>query len=277
MSAAADATAWTPSGDDLDAAERDTRVREAAGLPRCAWVAHHMAMPWSVHVRGPAAHAPATAGAVAEAFALVARIDAALSPFRPDSDLSRYRRGELGLDAAPELAAVHRRCVVARSATGGVVDAWGWRDGFDPTGLTKGWAVDRALDALAGLDGDVAVVAGGDVGVRSRSGLPWRVGVEDPADRSRVLAWIDVTDGGVATSGPAARGAHVVDPRTGAAAGGAIRSATVVAETAERADVWATAAVVLGAHAPGRLRGLPGTSGVLVLADGSVHRWAAPA
>ncbi len=277
MSAATDATAWSPSADDLDAGGRDDRARAAARLPRCAWVAHHMAMPWSIHVRGPAAHAPATAGVVAEAFDRVARIDAVLSPFRPDSALSRYRRGEIDLDAAPELAAVHARCLVARSATGGVLDAWGWRDGFDPTGLTKGWAVDRTLDALAGLDADLAVVAGGDVGVRSRSGLPWRVGVEDPADRSRVLAWVDVTDGGVATSGTAARGAHIVDPRTGAAAGAAIRSATVVAETTERADVWATAAVVLGTQAPGRLRALPGTSGVLVLADRSVHRWATPA
>lgn len=277
MSAAADATGWDPTAHDLDAAERDGRVRVAGELPRCAWVGHHMAMPWSIHVRGPAAHAAGTADVVAGAFALVARLDETLSPFRPDSALSRYRRGEITLTASAELAAVHHRCLVARSETGGLVDAWGWRDGFDPTGLTKGWAVDRALDALGGLDGDVAVVAGGDVGVRSRSGLPWRVGVEHPADRSRVLAWVDVTDGGVATSGPAARGAHVVDPRTGAAAGGTVRSATVVADSAERADVWATAAVVLGDQAPARLREVPGTSGVLALADGSLHRWATPA
>ena len=39
----------------------------------------------------------------------------------------------------------------------------------------------------------------------------------------------------------------------------------------------ATGAVVLGAAAPTRLRTVPGTSGVLVAGDGTLHRWLAPA
>ncbi|GIG30349.1 FAD:protein FMN transferase [Cellulomonas marina] len=254
----------------------DEAVAAAATLPRRAWVEHHMAMPWSVHVRGDAADAPATADAVATALAGVAAADAELSPFRTDSALSRLRRGELHLPDAPAgLREVWDLCLLARERTDGVVDAWAWRDGFDPTGLTKGWALDRALVALADVPGDVAVVAGGDLAVRSTSGLPWRVGVEDPADRRRVLAWVDVRDGGVATSGTAARGAHVVDPRTGTPAAPTWSFATVVAGSALWADVWATAALVLADDAPAALARVAGTSGVFVGAGGRVHRWAA--
>jgi thiamine biosynthesis lipoprotein len=255
----------------------DALARAAAALPVRAWVEHHMGMPWSVHVRGDAAHDPRTAAAVERAFARVAALDAELSPFRAGSALNRLRRGELALADAPDaLRAVHARCLAARDATDGAFDAWGWRDGFDPTGLSKGWSVDHVLGLLGVLDADVAVGAGGDVGVRSASGLPWRVGVEDPADRGRLLAHVDLLDGGVATSGTAAHGGHVVDPRTGGPVWG-VRSATVVAADVVTADVWATTAMVLGpGDAPARLAALPGTRGVLVTADGAVHRWATP-
>ncbi|NKY40804.1 FAD:protein FMN transferase, partial [Cellulomonas septica] len=100
-----------------------------------------MGMPWSVHVRGEAAHDALTAGLVAQAFAEVDRLDALLSPFREDSELSRVRRGDLALaDAGPELREVERLCRTALARTLGWFDAWRWRDGFDPTGLVKGWA-----------------------------------------------------------------------------------------------------------------------------------------
>lgn len=272
MIAGTDPTAWSiPSSDPADAGRA---AAQAATLPHRAWVEHHMAMPWSIHVRGPACDSPRTTDAVARAYAEVARVDAELSPFRPDSALSRYRAGTSALTTSASLAEVHRLCLIARERTGGAFDAWGWRGGFDPTGLTKGWAIDRALAELDGVAGDVAVGAGGDLAVRSSSGLPWRVGIEDPADRRAVLAWVDVRDGGIATSGPAARRGHIVDPRSGGAATG-VATATVVAPTAMWADVWATTAVVLGDDGASTLRRLPGTAGVIVLTNGSVHRWAA--
>ena len=93
-----------------------------------------------------------------------------------------------------------------------------------------------------------AVGAGGDVAVGAGPGpsdepAPWRVGIEDPRDPRRVVEVVELRRGGVATSGAARRGAHVVDPRTGdgiARAG----SATVVGPDLLWADVWATAAWV---------------------------------
>lgn len=271
MSDAAAALPRLPASDD-------DRVAAAAELPRRSFVAHHMAMPWSIHVRGAAARDSVTAARAREAFALVERLDHELSPFRADSALTAYRTGLLTLDEAPEsLRTVHRLAGIAREVTGGVFDAWGWRDGFDPTGLTKGWAIAAALDTLSDLvdaASDVAVVASGDLAVRSPSGLPWRVGIEDPRERGRLLGHVDVVDGGVATSGTAARGAHVVDARYDRPRSAVrVLSATVVAADIVDADVWATTAVALGDDAWVTVRRVPGTAGLVMTDDGLVHRW----
>jgi thiamine biosynthesis lipoprotein len=104
--------------------------------------------------------------------------------------------------------------------------------------------------------------------VRSPSGAPFRVGVEDPRDRSRVLAVVPLASGGLATSGTAARGDHLYDPRTGTAAT-SLASLTVVAATLEEADVLATAAFVDGGL---RLVADAGCEGLAVGLDGSTER-----
>lgn len=257
------------------------------GEPRRAWVEHVMGMPVSVHARGPGARGEAADAAVRLLLDDLHAADARFSTYRAGSEVSRLARGETTLDAcSDDLREVHRLCRTARERTGGWFDAWaaapGRPGGFDPTGLVKTWAVARAArrladPALAAVS--FAVVAGGDVLVRpadrgtgTGAGTPWRVGVEDPRDRTRVLATVGLTSGGVATSGSAARGAHVIDPFTGAPATGVL-SATVVAPSLLWADVWATTAVARGASAPAWTRTLAGTSGLLVLADGTVHRW----
>ncbi|MDM7853532.1 FAD:protein FMN transferase [Cellulomonas alba] len=244
--------------------------------PRRAWTVQVMGMPVSIHVRGGNPHGSQARDAVERAYATLRDVDARFSPFRADSELSRLRRGELTLAAASDdLRLVERLCRTAVERTAGAFDPWRWRDGFDPTGLVKGWAVARAGELLREVDGDVLVDAGGDVLAWSRSGRPWVVGIEDPTDRSRVLARVPLLDGAVATSGPAARGAHIVDPRTGEPAAGVL-SATVVGPSILWADVAATTAVVLGPAAEAWTSTLHGTSGLLVLAGGRVHRWANP-
>lgn len=236
-----------------------------------------MGLPVSIHVRGDAAHEGATDAAVARAFAALRDVDATFSPFKPGSELSRLRRGELALeDASDDMRVVEQLCHVARERTGGVFDPWGWREGYDPTGLVKGWAIARAGELLRGIDADVLVNAGGDVLARCADpDGTWLVGIEDPADRTRILATVPVQDGAVATSGSAARGEHIVDPRTGGPATG-VRAATVIGPSILWADVLATAAVVLGEAAVEWSATLHGTSGLLVLDDGRVHRWANP-
>lgn len=254
-------------------------VRSVVDGRHRAWVEHLMGMPVSVHARGEDARSPEVDEAVQEVFAELRRLEAVFSTYRPDSEVSRLRRGSLLLEECSDVVReVHRLCVTARERTGGAFDAWRAVPGepglFDPTGLVKGWAVARASGVLEGLGPSMAVDAGGDVlVVPGDAPYTWTVGIEDPADRRRVLARARLTDGAVATSGTAARGLHITDPRTGRPATG-MASATVVGPSLLWADVFATAAVALGAEAEAFVAGLHGTSGLLVLPDGARHTWA---
>jgi len=145
-----------------------------------------------------------------------------------------------------------------------------------PTGLVKGWAVERATRALdRPARHSVLVNAGDDIMAQGNGttqgddGKPWRVGIEDPADRSRILAVVPLRSGGVATSGTAARGEHLVDPRTGGPRTG-LRSVSVTGPSLMWADIWATAAFVAGSAALDVLRGRDGHPGVLVDTAGTV-------
>lgn len=252
-----------------------------AALPRRAWVEQIMGMPISVHVRDERAHSPEAAAAVGEVFSELMAVDATFSPYRPDSQVCRLQRGELRLaDASAEVQEVELLCRAALDRTDGWFDAWHSRPArpglFDPTGLVKTWATSRAARHLDALGLGYALGAGGDVLLRGApDGEPWLVGIEDPRDRTRVLATVPVTDGGVATSGIAARGAHIVDPRTTTPVT-EVLSATVVGPSLMWADVFATAAVAMGRASGDWVASLHGTSGMLVLADGTVHRWGNP-
>lgn len=283
----------------LQAAAAD--VHPAPEQPRRAWVEQVMGMPVSFHVRGPLVREgpvreadggspdggspdPVGTGPVADAvrraIADLHRTDTIFSTYQRGSQISRLQRGELepaGCD--PWVREVIELCVQARERTDGWFDAdlpdrsdpAGPRR-FDPTGLVKGWAIERVTrDLSAALpDHDVLVNAGGDIGVRCRrTDTPdWVLGIEDPADRSRMLATVPLRTGGMATSGTAARGAHIVDPRSGAAVdrGGSV---TVIGPDLMWADVHATAAFAMGDAAPDHLARLAGHLSFVVHPDGT--------
>jgi thiamine biosynthesis lipoprotein len=72
------------------------------------------------------------------------------------------------------------------------------------------------------------------------------VGIADPLNRGRLALVVEARDCGVATSGTAERGAHIVNPRTGQAAAG-LASVTVIGPSLAFADACATAAFAMGA------------------------------
>src|SRR5215472_17093561 len=80
--------------------------------------------------------------------------DALFSTWDPGSPVSRFRRGEAALgQMPPEFTEVMRECRAAKRASGGWFDPWAMPGGFDPTGLVKGWATERALAELRGAAG----------------------------------------------------------------------------------------------------------------------------
>jgi thiamine biosynthesis lipoprotein len=123
-------------------------------------------------------------------------------------------------------------------------------------GIAKGYAIDRA-GAVLKANGyeNYLVNGGGDVlTAGTRAGRPWRIGVRSPrGKRNELIARLSVAGAAVVTSGDyerfkivdGVRFHHILDPRTGYPAQ-ECRSVTVVAPTAEEADVLATAVFVLG-------------------------------
>jgi thiamine biosynthesis lipoprotein len=212
-----------------------------------------MGMPVTVH--GPRPDA---------VFSWLHWVDATFSTFRSDSEISRIERGELApRDAHPLVREVLARCESLRTATDGYFDA-GYRGGVDPTGLVKGWAVDRAA-ALLGTR-RACIDAGGDVLVR---GGGWRVGIRHPRERDLLAAVLRADDLAIATSGAYERGDHIVDPRSGRRPAGVL-SVTVIGPDLATADAYATAAFAMGEAGPAWTARLRGYEAMTILASDDV-------
>ncbi|MGW0823948.1 FAD:protein FMN transferase [Streptomyces sp. NPDC002845] len=216
--------------------------------------------------------------ALDEAVAGLHAVDEVFSTYRETSRISRLARGELTIEECPpEVAEVLELCAEAERLSDGWFSAT-YEGRFDPTGLVKGWATERAALRLmaAGVSG-VSVNGGGDVQLCGVPGpaRPWRVGVSDPLRPGALAAVVSAagTDRlAVATSGTAERGAHVVDPGTGKSAVTDLVAVTVVTPSLTWADAWATAAFAMGARqALTWLESLPDTEALLITAGDEVR------
>ncbi len=127
---------------------------------------------------------------------------------------------------------------------------------IDVSALAKGYAVDQlaALLRQAGYR-NFMVEIGGEIyaGGERPGGGPWRVAVEAPGSDSDEPVVLSLQDQAVASSGDyrnyfemdGQRYAHILDPRTGRPAAGAISAVTVIADDAMTADALATALMVM--------------------------------
>jgi FAD:protein FMN transferase len=130
----------------------------------------------------------------------------------------------------------------------------------DLGGIGKGFAAMRALLAMRtawpALPGGL-VDLGGDIAVWGEppEGGPWRVDIADPRAQDQVFGTLELTSGGIATSGrdtrrfgPERRLHHLIDPATGEPAAAGPLSVTVVAASAAEAEVCATALGISTVH-----------------------------
>jgi FAD:protein FMN transferase len=195
------------------------------------------------------------------------------SLFRRESELSRVNRAPASVVAVSPLFA--RALTVALDVaeeTDGLVDptlCGRWREfrlagrvisrpvgvALDLNGVVKSLAVDAAADLI---EGEGFVSAGGDIAVRGP------VDVALPRGGA-----IRVIEGGLATSGTASRGAHLIDPRTGEPSDSPWEQVTASGSSCLAADVAAKVAFLLGTDGPAWLdeRGVPGR---FVARDGEI-------
>ncbi len=181
---------------------------------------------------------PVPAAALRDVWIWLRRVDTVFSTYRSGSDISRLNRGAVRLsECDPMVIEVLDRCAEWQDRTAGLFTARQGRR-IDPTGLVKGWAVQRAAWMLCGAGSTRHFLSGG--GDVQTVGGPWSAGIADPNRRGGVLAAITLTDQAIATSGTTERGAHVINPIDGHAPE-RLASVSVIAPTLLEADVWATA------------------------------------
>jgi FAD:protein FMN transferase len=210
-------------------------------------------------------------GALDDAVHWLHWVDATFSPYRDDSDVSRYGSGSLSLDqCAPELAAVLAACAEVSALSGGYFTVTpGGR--FDPSGYVKGWAIERAAAMLTAAGSAAHLVNGGGdvrcVGARG-PGQPWRVGIADPLRHGSLAIVLSGRDFAVATSGGAERGAHIINPHTARPAAD-LASMTVVGPALSAADAYATAAFAMGPRARDWVESLDGYEAFAVTPGGA--------
>jgi FAD:protein FMN transferase len=210
--------------------------------------------------------------AFVQLFAWLGWVDATFSTYKEDSEISRLRRSELALnDAHADVRGVLALCERLRVETVGYFDVLA-TGSLDPSGLVKGWSVDRGaaiLDAAGARN--YAINAGGDIRLAGR-GVPepdWRVGIEHPLLPDKVAAVVSIGDGAIATSATYARGEHVIDPHTGRPPAGVL-SVTITGPELATADAYATAAFAMGEDGPAWTATLADYEALTILADGRV-------
>jgi thiamine biosynthesis lipoprotein len=122
---------------------------------------------------------------------------------------------------------------------------------IDPGGIGKGYAVDRMVDVLKQKGFQTALVAGSGSSIYGMGAPPdeprgWRIEIKDPWDARKIAAEVFLKDLSLSTSGSyekffRASGriyAHIMDPRTGYPAQGAVAVSVMAPRTID-SEAWA--------------------------------------
>ncbi|NYE95896.1 thiamine biosynthesis lipoprotein [Psychromicrobium silvestre] len=175
-------------------------------------------------------------------------VDAVFSTYRPDSQINRLDRGELVLaQCDPEVREVLELSAQAKVSTDGYFTV-SIDHHLDPSGMVKGWAIERASEMLREAGSSAhAINGGGDIQFcgEAAPGRPWAVGIADPFRQNALAATVTVSDLAVATSSIAERGLHVINPLTGQPAK-ELASVTLIGARLSQVDAYATAALAMG-------------------------------
>lgn len=201
---------------------------------------------------GTVARVSAKDGGVADCTAAretFARLEKLLSAHDKRSELSRL--APLADDAvlarcAPETRACYAAAFRFRDETDGLFNPrWRGTNTLDLGAIAKGFAVDAAAARHPAAGKPLLIDLGGNL--KAVRGV-WKTGVRDPRNPGAWVAAFALSNGmACATSGAYARGEHIRDGRTGAAARTDVASVTVIhPSSAMLADALSTTLFLLG-------------------------------
>ena len=188
------------------------------------------------------------------AFAECQRIEAMLSTWRDDSELSRVNRGARPSQELASLLAITEQY---KRDTAGAFDPHilhllierGVRtsrphnaDDYEEGAFGKGYAIDHMLDALKAEGATHAVINfGGQIGTLANT----EVTIADPRHRDRPIVALTLRQRSLSTSSTSEKPNHIIDPRSGQPVP-ARGSVSVIHDSALVADILSTALYVLG-------------------------------
>ena len=217
-----------------------------------------------------------------QACAILHEADRIFSLYKPESPLSRLARGETSVaECPPVVNEIWDACESWAQATDGWFSAFTPEHTFDPSGLVKTWAANRAAEFVLerGIT-DFTLNAGGDVMISDgvTEAIDWRMGISKPvsiaAEDAGVLTVIDLHRTpfrAMATSGSAERGLHIWNPKAGSREPAKeFVQVSVIARDIVTADVWATAAFAEGERAIEHLNRINDVEALFVYSDGEL-------
>ncbi|MCU1399450.1 MAG: ApbE family lipoprotein [Acidimicrobiales bacterium] len=192
--------------------------------------------------------------AVDEVVRWLHHVDDTFSTYKPESPISRFGTGDATLEElSDEVINVLALCEELYEDTDGAFDAFVVPapngSSFDPSGVVKGWSIERAAEILERHGAvNFCINAGGDITVRGHAhpGEPWRIGIRHPDQPGKSAAVIAGAHRlAIATSATYERGAHIIDPTTGEPTAD-LASVTIVGPDLTYTDAYATAVFVMG-------------------------------
>lgn len=147
-------------------------------------------------------------------------------------------------------------------------------------GGLKGYIADRTADLMKkrGIDNALIALAGDIWALGHREdGKPWRIGVQHPRDKDKVLAVLNLTDKYVSTSGDYERFVirekkryhHIIDPRTGKPSRGVI-SSTLIGDQGAVIDPLTKVPFILGPEEGMAIVSKAGAEAIVVDEEGKV-------
>ena len=127
---------------------------------------------------------------------------------------------------------------------------------IDLGAIAKGFAADKLVESLKNANIKSAIVdLGGNIyAIGSKKGKPFKVGIEKPFGKGKLIATVKTTDTSVITAGIYQRYkkkdgkiySHIMDPRTGKPVDNDLNSVTVISKDATAADAFSTGFMVMG-------------------------------
>lgn len=194
-------------------------------------------------------------------------IDDTFSTYKDASEISKINRGEIALENySHDMQAVMALCEETQFATDGYFDIVNAKGDLDPSGLVKGWAIQKAAELLKAKGfREFYIDAGGDV---QTMGKDWKVGIKNPFNEKEIVKALSIKDKGIATSGTYIRGQHIYNPKNRNEAITDVVSLTVIGPNVYEADRFATAAFAMGKRGIEFVEQLPGFEGYQIDSQG---------